>query len=186
MTALRAGASGPVASRGFRLLGFDPGTRVSGYAILDFDARRGAREARIVDAGVFRLDADARLAVRLRQLFEDVSALLAEHSPTHVALESVFAHPEHARTAIQMAHGRGVVLLAAELRGLPVTELPPAEVKRALTGNGRATKSQMQRSVMAQCGLETMPEPHDVADAIGIALVGGRRLREFGVKERLP
>jgi crossover junction endodeoxyribonuclease RuvC len=63
------------------------------------------------------------------------------------------------------------------MRGLPVAELPPAEVKRALTGNGNATKAQMQRAVMTQCGLATMPEPPDVADAIGIALCGGRRLR---------
>ena len=115
--------------------------------------------------------------MRLRQLFEDVAALLAEHAPSHVALEAIFSHPEHARTAIQMAHGRGVVLLAAELRGVPVAELPPAEVKKALTGNGRATKEQMQRAVMAQCRLDAMPEPPDVADAIGIALTGGRRLQ---------
>lgn len=169
-----AGGGWTSGGREARVLGIDPGTRIAGYAVLDFDARG---DARIVDAGVFRLDAEATLSVRLRQLFEDVTALLAEHAPSHVALESIFSHPEHARTAIQMAHGRGVVLLAAELRGVPVAELPPAEVKKALTGNGRATKEQMQRAVMAQCRLDAMPEPADVADAIGIALTGGRRLQ---------
>jgi crossover junction endodeoxyribonuclease RuvC len=169
-----AGGAWSSGSREARVLGIDPGTRIAGYAVLDLDARG---DARIVDAGVFRLDADAPLSVRLRQLFEDVTALIAETSPTHVALESIFSHPEHARTAIQMAHGRGVVLLAAEVRGVPVAELPPAEVKKALTGNGRATKEQMQRAVMAQCRLDAMPEPPDVADAIGIALTGGRRLQ---------
>lgn len=162
------------AGREARVVGIDPGTRVAGYAVVDFDPRG---EARVVDAGVFRLQADAPLSVRLRQLFEDVRELLSESSPTHVALESVFSHPEHARTAIQMAHGRGVVLLAAELAGVPVAELPPAEIKKALVGSGRATKQQMQRAVMAQCRLESLPEPHDVADAIGIALTGGRRLQ---------
>jgi crossover junction endodeoxyribonuclease RuvC len=157
-----------------RVVGIDPGTRIAGYAVVDFNARG---DAAIVDAGVFRLDATAPLATRIHQLFEDITALLAEHSPSHMALEAVFSHTDHARTAIQMAHGRGVVLLAAEMRGLPVAELPPAEVKRALTGNGNATKAQMQRAVMTQCGLATMPEPPDVADAIGIALCGGRRLR---------
>jgi crossover junction endodeoxyribonuclease RuvC len=174
---VRSNASGGAwtfGGREARVLGIDPGTRIAGYAVLDFDTRG---DARIVDAGVFRLDAEAPLSVRLRQLFEDVAALLAEHAPSHVALEAIFSHPEHARTAIQMAHGRGVVLLAAELRGVPVAELPPAEVKKALTGNGRATKEQMQRAVMAQCGLDAMPEPPDVADAIGIALTGGRRLQ---------
>ena len=64
-----------------------------------------------------RLSATAPLAARIRQLFDDVTALLQEHSPTHMALEAVFSHADHARTAIQMAHARGVVLLAAELRG---------------------------------------------------------------------
>jgi len=159
---------------GTRVLGIDPGTRIAGYAIVDFTARG---DACIVDAGVLRLSATATLAARLAQLYEDVGALIAEHAPSHMALEAVFVHPEHGRTAVQMAHGRGVVLLAAELRGLPVAELPPAEVKKALTGNGRATKAQMQRAVMAQCGLAEMPEPADVADAIGIALTGGRRLQ---------
>jgi crossover junction endodeoxyribonuclease RuvC len=157
-----------------RVVGIDPGTRIAGYAVVDFD-RRGS--ASIVDAGIFRLDADATLSTRIRQLHEDVTELLAEHAPTHMALEAVFSHVEHARTAIQMAHGRGVVLLAAELRGIPVAELPPAEVKRALTGKGNATKAQMQRAVMSQCGLAEVPDPPDVADAIGIALCGGRRLR---------
>jgi len=157
-----------------RVLGIDPGTRIAGYAVLDFNMRG---DGNIVEACIFRLSATATLAARLRQLYEDVAALLVEHTPTHMALEAVFSHTDHARTAIQMAHGRGVVLLAAELRGIPVAELPPAEVKKALTGNGNATKQQMQRAVMAQCALATMPEPPDVADAIGIALCGGRRLR---------
>ena len=157
-----------------RVLGIDPGTRIAGYAVVDFD-RRG--DSRIVDAGVFRMHETAELAVRLRQLFDDVTALIAEHSPTHVALEAVFSHADYVRSAIQLAHARGVVLLAAEIRGIPIAELPPAEVKKAVSGNGRATKEQMQRAVMSQCGLATMPEPPDVADAIAIALCGGRRLR---------
>jgi crossover junction endodeoxyribonuclease RuvC len=157
-----------------RVLGIDPGTRIAGYAVIDFNARG---DSTLIDAGVLRLSATAPLAARIRQLFDDVTALLQEHSPTHMALEAVFSHADHARTAIQMAHARGVVLLAAELRGITVAELPPAEVKKALTGNGRATKPQMQAAAMVQCGLTTMPEPSDVADAIGIALCGGRRLR---------
>ncbi len=157
-----------------RVLGIDPGTRIAGYAILDCDLRN---ECVIVDAGVFRLSATAPLIERLKQLHDDLTALIAEHSPTHMALEAIFSHSAHAATAIQMAHGRGVVLLAAAQRAIPVAELPPAEVKKALTGNGRATKEQMQRAVMTQCRLTVMPEPHDVADAIGIALCGARRLR---------
>lgn len=157
-----------------RVLGIDPGTRIAGYAVVDFD-RRG--EATIVDAGVLRMTETASLPLRLRQLFDDVAAVIAEHAPSHMALESVFSHAEFVRSAITLAHARGVVMLAAETRGVPIAELPPAEVKKAVTGSGRATKEQMQRAVMSQCGLATMPEPPDVADAIAIALCGGRRLR---------
>lgn len=157
-----------------RVLGIDPGTRIAGYAVVDFD-RRG--EATIVDAGVLRMTESASLPLRLRQLFDDVATVIAEHAPSHMALESVFSHAEFVRSAITLAHARGVVMLAAETRGVPIAELPPAEVKKAVTGSGRATKEQMQRAVMNQCGLATMPEPPDVADAIAIALCGGRRLR---------
>lgn len=157
-----------------RVLGIDPGTRIAGYAVVDFD-RRG--EATIVDAGVLRMTESASLPLRLRQLFDDVTSVIAEHAPSHMALESVFSHAEFVRSAITLAHARGVVMLAAETRGVPIAELPPAEVKKAVTGSGRATKEQMQRAVMSQCGLATMPEPPDVADAIAIALCGGRRLR---------
>lgn len=160
-----------------RVLGIDPGTRIAGFAVVDMDARG---DARIVDAGVLRLDASAPLASRLRQLHEDLVEVIEANRPTHMALEGVFAHVEHARTAIQMAHGRGIVLLVAEQRGLAVAELPPAEMKRALTGNGRATKAQVKRAVMAQCGLTAIPGPEDVSDAIGIALCGGRRLWSAG------
>lgn len=156
-----------------RILAIDPGTRIAGYAVLDFTP---GGDGTIVDAGVLRLHANGSLAHRVRQLFDDVVALVEEHAPTHLALEGLFSHVAHARTAIQMAHGRGAVLLAAEIRGLPIAELPPAEVKKALTGSGRASKAQMQRAVMTQCALAVAPEPPDVADAIGIALCAGRRL----------
>lgn len=168
---MRSGARAAGATA--RILGIDPGTRIAGYAVVDMTPRG---DATVVDAGVLRLAADAPLATRLRQLHEDLASILDEHRPTHVALESLFSHSEHVQSALQLAHGRGVALLAAELRGLPVTELPPAEVKKALTGNGRATKTQIQRAVVVQCGLAEAPSPPDVTDAIAIALCGGRRM----------
>jgi crossover junction endodeoxyribonuclease RuvC len=77
-----------------------------------------------------------------------------------------------------MGHGRGVVLLAAQLRDLPIDEFAPAEVKKSLTGQGAASKGQMQRAVMHQFGLRTLPEPPDVADAIAIAACSARRHRD--------
>jgi crossover junction endodeoxyribonuclease RuvC len=178
MKSSRAGISSEVLWRSSderaRVLGIDPGTRIAGYAVLDFDRRA---DASIIDAGVIRMTEDGSLAGRLRQLYEDVTALLDEHRPTHLAIEAVFSHAEFVRSAITLAHARGVVLLAAELHGVPIAELPPAEVKKAVTGNGRATKAQIARAVCDQCGLAEAPRPADVADAIAIALCGGRRLR---------
>ena len=90
-----------------RVLGIDPGTRIAGYAVIDFNARG---DSTLIDAGVLRLSATAPLAARIRQLFDDVTALLQEHSPTHMALEAVFSHADHARERtegdIAVAQGR--------------------------------------------------------------------------------
>lgn len=156
-----------------RVVGIDPGLRITGYAAVDLPP--GAAEPRLVEAGVVRLDARASVPVRLRALHEELGQLLDELRPGRVAVEQVFAHAAHVRTAIVMGHGRGVVLLAAALRDLPVDELAPAEVKKAVTGKGQASKQQVQRAVMHQFSLRTLPEPPDVADAIAIAACAARR-----------
>lgn len=156
-----------------RLLGIDPGLRRTGYACVEIPARR--LEPRLIEAGVLRLRVAAELPDRLRQLHEELEDMLEELAPTRMAVESVFSHARFARTAIVMGHARGVVLLAAGRRGLPVDELAPAEVKRAVAGRGNATKDQVRRAVMAQCGLRAMRGPSDVSDAVAIALCAARR-----------
>ncbi|MFM1935910.1 MAG: crossover junction endodeoxyribonuclease RuvC [Planctomycetota bacterium] len=156
-----------------RFVGIDPGLRLTGYACVEL--RPGVLEPGLVEAGVIRLRADRSVSSRLRTLHEELGALLDELRPGCVAVESVFAHSAHVRTAIVMGHGRGVVLLAAALRDLTLVELAPAEVKKSLTGRGQASKQQMQRAVMHQFGLRAMPEPPDVADAIAIACCAARR-----------
>ncbi len=132
-------------------------------------------EPTIADAGVIRLKASAPLESRLATLYREITELVSEAQPDLVVVEQVFVHAKHARTAIVMGHARGVVLLVAAQQGVPVGELSPAEVKKSLTGNGRATKRQVQVAVKSQCRLATLPEPPDVADAIAIALCGARR-----------
>lgn len=156
-----------------RFLGIDPGLRITGYACVDLAP--GAREPTLVEAGVVRLRAGDPVAARLRALHEELGAIVDELRPQRVAVEQVFAHVKHVRTAIVMGHGRGVVLLAAALRDLPLDEFAPAEVKKALTGRGQASKGQMQRAVMHQFSLRALPEPPDVADAIAIAACAARR-----------
>ena len=157
-----------------RVIGIDPGLRVSGYGVVDL--AEGAIEPTLVEGGVIRIDADAPMERRLGQLHDELCAVVDEHKPDCFAVEKLYAHYNHPRTAILMGHARGVILLCAQQRGLPVQDWPSTEVKKALTGYGHASKEQVQRAVQSQCGLDEIPSPPDVADAIAIALCHARRL----------
>jgi crossover junction endodeoxyribonuclease RuvC len=154
----------------FRVLGIDPGLNVTGYAVVDF--RRG--EPSIVEAGTLRTAARSDLAERIRQIHEDLSALLAEAHPDLAAIEQLYSHYAHPRTAILMAHARGAVMLACSQASVRIQHLPATRVKKSLTGNGHATKLQVQRAIQQLCRLRSLPDPPDVADALAIALCAGR------------
>lgn len=161
-----------------RVVGIDPGLRLTGYACVHGDPWRPA----ITEAGVFRLDKVAKTAdsaesvsARLVELERDIAELIERTSPDLVAVESMFSNPKHPATVIKMAHGRGVVLLAIRKAGVPLLELRPAEVKKSLTGSGQATKEQMQLSVQRFFKLPEPPKPADVADALAIAVTGMQR-----------
>ncbi len=168
-----------------RILGIDPGLRLTGYGCIDLAAAAASRTtipATIVEAGVIRLSrasGSSRAAItvsqRLDELETDFKDLLARTNPTVVAVEAVFAHAQYPMASIVMAHARGVLLLAIRRAGVQLVELKPAEVKKALTGNGQAPKDQMQRAIQACFNLPDPPRPADVADALAIALVGARR-----------
>jgi len=158
-----------------RVLGLDPGLSLTGYGCVAADPTSPAG-GRLVEAGVLRLPSRRPLAERLQALETDLAQVLDDLAPAVVAVESVFHHGRNPRTAIMMAHARGVLLLGAARRGLEVVELPPATVKRAATGSGRADKAQVQAAVAARLGLDGPPEPPDVADAIAIAFAAAARV----------
>ncbi len=112
----------------------------------------------------------------MRQLHDDLSSLIAELKPDQLAVEKLYAHYKHPRTAILMAHARGVILLAAAQAQLPVENLPSTAVKKSITGHGHASKQQIQLAVAALYGLDEPPSPPDVADAIAIATCHARRI----------
>ncbi|MGD2110445.1 MAG: crossover junction endodeoxyribonuclease RuvC, partial [Phycisphaerae bacterium] len=114
--------------------GIDPGLALTGYAVLAPDGDRH----RVVDAGVCRFDESLPLATRLADVDRDVSAILKEHHPDVIAVEELYAHYKHPRTAILMGHARGVILLAGARLGIVVRSYSATRVKRYLTGNGRA------------------------------------------------
>ena len=154
------------------ILGIDPGLRLTGYGLVSLD--RGT--PRLREAGVIRMKSRGELPARLLELHGALAALLEETEPQRVAVEQLYAHYKHPRTAILMGHARGAILLAAAQRELHVENLASTLVKRTITGNGHASKLQVQRAVAMLCKLSQPPEPPDVADAIAIAWTLALRL----------
>ena len=148
------------------VLGVDPGTAVTGYGAV----RRAADGAVVLlECGVVRTDPRAELAERLRDIHEGLVEVIQRVRPGVVAVEGVF-YARNARTSVILGHARGAALLAAALHGIRVAEYPPAEVKSAVVGAGRATKDQVGLMVQRHLKLRAVPKPHDAADGVAIAL----------------
>jgi len=163
------------AGQTYRILGIDPGLNVTGYAAVDFKRR----EPVIVEAGTIQTDAKADLARRIAQIHADLTEILAELTPNLAAVEKLYAHYRHPHTAILMGHARGAILLACKAAGVQVRDLPATTIKRSLTGNGHASKQQVQRAIQTVFKLKELPQPADVADALAIALCAGRQSTNF-------
>jgi len=150
------------------ILGIDPGLNITGYAVIS----RDGGNLSLCEAGVVRSRARDTLPQRLKEISDGVREVIAAHPIDVVVIEQLFSHYERPRTAILMGHARGVICLAAAEAGLPITHYEPTRVKKVMTGNGHASKSQMQLAVKLQLSLASVPEPADVADAMAIALTG--------------
>ena len=149
-----------------RILGIDPGLNVTGYGVLE----TGDGGLRLCEAGIIRGKTRGSLTARLVDVHEGVAEVIAGFDPAAMALEELYSHYERPRTAILMGHARGVICLAATQAGVPVVHYSATQVKKILTGSGRAPKSQVQQAIRRELGLAEVPEPHDVADALAIAL----------------
>jgi len=162
-----------------RVLGIDPGLRLTGYGCLDADDRLPNAAGSVVEAGVLRLVPSGGPApaidARLLELDRDLAETLERLRPDTVAVEALFAHASHPATAIKMAHARGVILLAVRRAGIELIELAPREIKRAITASGRASKEQIQGAVRDRLGLRDPLNPPDVADALAVALAAAAR-----------
>jgi len=148
-------------------LGIDPGLQVTGYGLVAVEGL----SVRLIEAGTIEGGkAGLPLATRLRNLYEGMASLLAERRPRAMAMEQLYSHYAHPQTAILMGHARGVLSLAASLHEVPVFDYSATEVKASLTGNGRASKQQVQRAIRHSLRLEQEPRPADVSDALALAL----------------
>ena len=149
-----------------RTLGIDPGLNTTGYAVVDHHGGR----IELVEAGVVRGRQRGSLSGRLKEVYDGVCDVIATLKPQSLAIEELYSHYERPRTAILMGHARGVICLAAANSGLTMHSYAATQIKRLLTGSGRAPKTQMQNAICREFGLSSPPEPPDVADAMAIAL----------------
>jgi crossover junction endodeoxyribonuclease RuvC len=148
-----------------KVIGIDPGTAACGYGIVHGSGGR----LRAIDHGWWSTPAGERPELRLKTIFDGVAALITEHAPDAVALEESFVGAD-ARIALSVGQARGAVLVAAALAGLECTEYPPARVKQAVCGYGRADKAQVQRMVKTILSLQALPTPNHAADALAVAI----------------
>lgn len=157
--------------------GIDPGSHRTGWGVIRVEGSAFA----CIDAGVIRAPEDAPLEARLGAIFRALTEELERHVPDRIFLEAIFHH-RSAKSALVLGHARGVALLAAGLRACPIGEITPAEIKKAVTGRGRADKVQIQEMVRILLGLD-QSAPEDASDALAVAIAGASRVRYQGVLE---
>jgi len=155
-----------------RILGIDPGTRLIGYGVIDQDG--GSLHP--VACGLIRTDKDSPLSYRLKQIHENISVVLDRCKPDFAAIEEIF-YGCNVATLIKIGEARGVILAACSLKGIEAFGYSPSEVKKAVTGNGRASKTQVREMIKMLLGDNFKIETDDVSDALAVAICQANRLR---------
>ena len=148
------------------ILGIDPGTAITGYGVV---AREGGGAVSLVECGVVRTSSGEVLAVRIRDIYEAITTLITRHAPSVLVVEDVF-QGKNVQSALKLGHARGAILLAGALGEIPIVEYSPREIKKAVVGNGNATKDQVGFMVQQQLRLKDPPSPADAADGVAAAL----------------
>jgi crossover junction endodeoxyribonuclease RuvC len=157
------------------IIGVDPGLNVTGYGVVECRSS----EVKLVEAGVIRLPRSRgdNLPARLESLYRELREVLKEFHPQTMCLEEVYSHTGYPQTAILMGHARGVICLAARQARVAVVNFSAKRIKQSVTGNGNASKTQVQRAVQQFFSLGRVPHPPDVADALAAALCYVNSLR---------
>lgn len=130
----------------------------------------------VLDCGAVRNAPGTSLPGRLRKIFEGLTSVIAKYRPAECAIETAF-YGKNAQSALKLGHARGAALLAAVLRSIPTAEYSPREVKKAVVGNGNATKQQVQAMVMSLLSLKTPPKYFDTTDALAVAVCHAHRFQ---------
>jgi crossover junction endodeoxyribonuclease RuvC len=155
-----------------RIIGIDPGTGILGFGVIDF--KKG--KTTLVTAGVITTPAHTPLPDRLEEIYNGLTEIIAETSPTVMAIEKLFFN-QNVTTAMSVSHARGVAMLTGKQASLKIEEYTPLQIKQTMTGYGRADKKQMQEMVRQQLGLKEAPKPDDAADALAAAIMAAFTLR---------
>ncbi len=161
-----------------RILGIDPGYAIVGYGVLEYDNTR----FKVINYGAITTEPDTPFDKRLAEIYNDICSILNMFKPDCMSIEKLYFNT-NITTGIDVAHARGVTMLAAVQRGVPIFEYTPLQVKVAVTGYGRAEKHQVQEMIKNILRLKEVPKPDDTADALAIAIchghTGGSRMSEL-------
>jgi len=156
-----------------RIIGIDPGIGITGYGIIDADFRKPL----LIEAGCIKPPKNKPMETRLNSLFYELNILIDNFKPDVMVVEELYSHYNHPKTSIIMGHSRGVIFLCAAQNNILVKSFSANKIKQSLTGNGHASKLQIQNMIKNQFSLASLPEPPDVADAIAVALCYANTLR---------
>ncbi|WP_019138153.1 crossover junction endodeoxyribonuclease RuvC [Peptoniphilus timonensis] len=154
------------------ILGIDPGIAIVGYGFLELKGN----SYKVLDYGAITTEAKVPLPNRLNSIYTEMNELIEKYKPNDIAFEELFFN-KNVKTAITVAQARGVEVLAAKKSHAGLYEYTPLQVKQAIVGYGRATKSQIQEMVKIILNLEKVPKPDDVADALAVAITHGSSIK---------
>lgn len=147
-----------------RILGIDPGLGTTGYGIIE------DRTFKLIEAGIIKTHANTPIQLRLRKIFDSLAEIIKEYEPNVLVLEKIYSHYRHPATAILMGHARAAACLASGIHEIRLVNYPSTKIKKTITGNGHASKQQVQRMVQNILKLKNPPEPADVSDALAMAI----------------
>ena len=147
-----------------RILGIDPGLNATGYGIIE------EKGFKLIEAGVIRTGSNTPIQDRITKIFDEITGLIGDHKPSVLVLEKIYSHYKHPTTAILMGHARAMACLVCGKLDVKLINYPSTKIKKAITGNGHASKLQVQRMVQAILRLKEPPEPVDVSDALAMAI----------------
>ena len=155
------------------ILGIDPGTATTGWGLVD---KLDSQTFRLLDFGCFTTPANSPLANRIEHIYDELTKLINQVKPEAIAVENLFFNT-NAKTAMLVGQARGAILLAGRKAHLRIEEYTPLQVKIAVTGYGRAEKSQVQQMVKTLLKLKSVPKPDDASDALAVAITCGLSIR---------